>query len=126
MTMASILIIDDSMFMRKKLSSVLQTVKHDIFEAEDGIKGLQAASNRKFDLVLLDIIMPGTDGIKILKMMREQFPGTPVIIVTADIQESVHKQCIEIGASAVVHKPPREGELLAAVAEAIGKAGGAA
>ncbi|TAN40202.1 MAG: response regulator [Nitrospirae bacterium] len=124
--MASVLIIDDSMFMRNKLSAVLKTRGHEIVEAEDGIKGLQAARTRHFDVVLLDIIMPGTDGLKILGLMREQLPQTPVIIVTADIQESVYRQCMELGATAVIHKLPKGEELLLAVDNALDPEKGAA
>ncbi|MHB8882215.1 MAG: response regulator [Thermodesulfovibrionales bacterium] len=123
--MASVLIIDDSMFMRNKLSAVLKTRSYEIVEAEDGIKGLQAARKQHFDVILLDIIMPGTDGLKILRLMKEQLPQTPVIIVTADIQESVYRQCMELGATAVIHKVPKEEELLQAIDNALepGKGG---
>ncbi|MBA4371532.1 MAG: response regulator [Thermodesulfovibrio sp.] len=119
--MASILIIDDSSYMRGKIRTILKSANHEIFEAADGMKGLQMASAGTYDLILLDIIMPGMDGVKILGAIRQLGKEPPVIIVTADIQESVYKQCIDLGAFAVIHKPPKEEELLSWVTQALAR-----
>ena len=110
--MALILVIEDSSFMRNKIGSILKRGGHDIIEAEDGIKGLQMTIERSPDCILLDLIMPGMDGVKLLMTLRERGVMPPVVIVTADIQESTIKQCRELGAAAVVNKPPGEEELL--------------
>lgn len=123
--MASILIIDDSSFMRGKLRAILKKENHIIEEADDGVKGLQLASTKDFDLILLDIIMPGIDGLKILGALRGRMSVPPVIVITADIQESVHQQCIELGAAEVLYKLPKEQELLSAVARVLGRTKGA-
>lgn len=123
--MASILIIDDSSFMRGKLRAILKKENHTIEEADDGVKGLQLATIKGFDLILLDIIMPGIDGLKILGALRRHASAPPVIVITADIQESVHQQCMELGAAEVLYKLPKEQELLGAVARVLGKTGGA-
>ena len=117
--MASILIIDDSSFMRGKLRAILKKENHTIQEADDGIKGLQLASSQRFDVILLDIIMPGMDGLKILGALRERNSSSPVIVITADIQESVRRQCMELGAVDVLNKPPKESDLLNAIARVI-------
>ena len=121
--MASILIIDDSSYMRGKIRTILKKENHTIQEAEDGIKGLQLATSQSFDVVLLDIIMPGMDGLKILNALREAKSASSVIIITADIQESVYQQCMDLGATAVLHKPPREEALLATVSRALARPG---
>ena len=117
--MASILIVDDSSFMRGKLRAILKKENHTIQEADDGIKGLQLASSQRFDVILLDIIMPGMDGLKILGALRERNSSSPVIVITADIQESVRRQCMELGAVDVLNKPPKESDLLKAIARII-------
>jgi CheY-like chemotaxis protein len=117
--MASILIIDDSAYMRGKIRSILKKASHSIQEAEDGVTGIQMASAQPFDLILLDIIMPGMDGLKILGLLHERKSTVPVIIITADIQESISSQCRDLGAFAVIHKPPREEDLLSAVSRAL-------
>ncbi|TAL24229.1 MAG: response regulator [Nitrospirae bacterium] len=109
--MALILVIDDSLYMRGKICSILKLDGHKIIEADNGLQGLQAASANSPDCILLDIIMPGLDGLKIIKSLRDQRVDTPMIVVTADIQESTRKQCMELGASAVINKPPNEEEL---------------
>ena len=121
--MASILIIDDSSFMRGKIRNILKTDNHDIVEAADGMKGLQIASTKTPDLLLLDIIMPGMDGLKILSAIAHLGTRIPVVVITADIQESVYRQCMDLGAFAVVHKPPKEDELLAVVRKALAGGG---
>ncbi|MDA8090781.1 MAG: response regulator [Nitrospiraceae bacterium] len=110
--MALILVIEDSSFMRNKIGNILKRGGHEIIEAEDGIKGLQMTIERSPDCILLDLIMPGMDGVKLLMTLRERGVMPPVVIVTADIQESTIKQCRELGAAAVVNKPPGEEELL--------------
>lgn len=109
--MALILIIDDSLYMRGKIKDILKADGHEIIEASDGIKGLQMANTHSPDCILLDIIMPGMDGLKILKTLRGQGVIIPLIVVTADIQESTRKQCFELGATAFVNKPPKAEEL---------------
>lgn len=119
--MALILIIDDSSYMRGKIRDILLREGHEVREAPDGIKGLQMATSTTPDCILLDIIMPGMDGLKILKTLREQGMKIPLIIVTADIQESTRKQCFELGATAVINKPPRTDDLLATVSSALAR-----
>ncbi|MDD5435281.1 MAG: response regulator [Nitrospira sp.] len=109
--MALILIIDDSSYMRGKICNILKLDGHKILEADNGLKGLQMASSNSPDCILLDIIMPGMDGLKIINAMSDQHLNIPMIVVTADIQESTRKQCIELGAAAVLNKPPKEEEL---------------
>ncbi len=121
--MALILVIEDSSFMRKKIAGILKRDGHEIIEADDGIKGLQIALERSPECILLDLIMPGMDGVKLLGTLRERGAGSPVVICTADIQESTTRQCRELGASAVVNKPPIEGELRDTVRRVLGMSG---
>ncbi len=113
--MPLILVIEDSSFMRNKIGNILKRDAYDIIEADDGVKGLQIALERSPDCILLDLIMPGMDGVKLLMTLRERGADSPVIVVTADIQERTIKQCRELGATAVVNKPPVEEELRNAV-----------
>jgi chemotaxis protein CheC len=119
--MAKILTIDDSLYMRKKIANILKEDGHEILEAEDGLKGLQMAHSLKPDCILLDLIMPDMDGMKVLKSLSESDSTVPVIVITADIQESVQKQCLELGVHAFINKPPREEEVRNAVNKVIPK-----
>lgn len=113
--MPSVLIIDDSTYTRNKIRDVLMSEGYNVLEASDGTKGLEMVYSRTPDCIILDLIMPGIDGIKILKMLHDKGSKTPVIVVTADIQDSVRKQCMGFGAAAFINKPPREDELRGAV-----------
>lgn len=113
--MALVLIIDDSFYMRGKIRSILKTGGYNIIETDNGLKGLQMVSSYSPDCILLDIIMPGMDGLKILSALTEQRSKIPMIVITADIQESTRKQCLELGATAVINKPPKDDELLGAI-----------
>ncbi len=109
--MAVILVIDDSAYARSKVRDFLKLDGHEVREAGDGAKGLKAVHDNPPDCIILDLIMPELDGFKILNVLHERTPKIPVVVCTADIQESVRKQCIGLGAAAFIHKPPREAEL---------------
>lgn len=121
--MASILIIDDSAFMRGRIVEAVKKDGHRVMEAADGIAGLQMALSRNPDCIILDLIMPEMDGFSILKTLHEQGQRIPVIVVTADIQVSAQKQCLALGAAALLNKPPRENEFLAALREVLSTQG---
>ncbi len=120
---ASILIIDDSAYIRSKIRETVMIDGHDVMEAQDGLSGLQTACTRKPDCIILDLIMPGMDGLKILKTLHSQGAKIPVIVVTADIQVSVQKRCLALGAVALLNKPPQERKLLKAVREVLSTKG---
>lgn len=109
--MALILLIEDSSYMRSVIRSLLNSDGYEILEAENGVKGLQMIHERSPDCLILDLIIPDMDGLKVLKALNDQGSKIPVIVVTADIQESVRKQCLELGAKAFVNKPPKKEEL---------------
>lgn len=109
--MATILIIDDSTYMRSKIRSALKITGHNFIEAESGSKALQMIRKHSPDCIILDLIIPEIDGLKILKSLHDLHIKTPVIVVTADIQESVREQCLHFGAKAFVNKPPKDDEL---------------
>jgi chemotaxis protein CheC len=117
--MASILIIDDSAFMRGRISQAVKIDGHEVMEAGDGLKGLELANTHKPDCIILDLIMPAMDGFKILETLHEQGSTIPVIVVTADIQSSVQKQCLALGAAALLNKPPQQRELVKALREVL-------
>lgn len=117
--MASILIIDDSSFMRARIREAIKTDCHEVMEASDGLKGLAMAYAHKPDCIILDLIMPEMDGFNLLKTLHEQGSAIPVIVVTADIQVSVQKECLALGAAALINKPPQRRDLLNAVREVL-------
>ena len=123
--MATILIVDDSTFQRRFLRKALTEAGHGVLEAGDGEQALAVNAAERPDCILTDLIMPDMRGLALLEALRDQGSETPTIVLTADIQEEVEKQCLELGAARVLHKPVKPKVLASAVAEvlATGEAG---
>ncbi len=119
--MATILIVDDSQFQRSFQRRALVAAGHTVVEAGDGAQALEIVAAERPDCVLVDLIMPGTGGLTLLETLRSREPDLPVIVVTADIQDQVRQQCLELGAFAVLHKPVDEELLRRRVAAAVGE-----
>ena len=103
--MAVILVIDDSSLARASVRKLLAPEGHEILEATSGEEGLEMISRHSPDCILLDILMPGVSGMDILSRLHSEGSRTPVIVVTADIQDSVREKCLELGAFTVINKP---------------------
>ena len=117
--MALILLIDDSNFSRSLTGKIVKNAGHELMEAEDGISGLKAITTRTPDCIISDMLMPGMDGHKFLLAVRNSNIKVPVIILTADVQEKTRTDCLDLGAVAVLHKPPRADTLLASIESAL-------
>ncbi|AJY77206.1 response regulator transcription factor [Paenibacillus beijingensis] len=104
-----ILVVDDEERIRRLLKMYLEKEGYQIEEAEDGETALQLASGRDYDLILLDVMLPGIDGIEVCSRLR-QIKATPVLMLTAKGEEMNRVQGFEVGADDYVVKPfsPRE------------------
>ena len=120
--MATILIVDDSGFQRTFLSKALAEGGHRVLEAVDGNKALEVAAAERPDCILTDLIMPDMRGLALLEALRESESEIPVMVLTADIQEGVEAQCLELGAARVLHKPIKPARLRTTVAEVLAEA----
>ena len=118
--MTKILIIDDSPYMRSKVREALKFGDCTLLEADNGLKGLQIILEQSPDCVILDLIMPDIDGLKVLKTLCDEHSKIPVIVVTSDIQEVVRKECLKLGAKAFVNKPFNKDELSIIVKDILG------
>ena len=109
--MAKVLIIEDSSFMRKAIARMIKAEGYEILEATNGKEGLEKAVSDSPDCITLDLIMPEMEGIEVLESLRKKGLNIPVIVITADIQDDTHKQCLELGATIVINKPPKGEDL---------------
>ncbi|HUU29604.1 MAG TPA: response regulator [archaeon] len=109
-----LLIIDDSKFMRKTLETKLNFLGMKIYDAESGQQGLELAREVLPDLILLDVRMPGMDGVETCKKLREieSLKKVPIIMVTVESKEESFKKAIEAGAIDYVIKPINYDDLL--------------
>lgn len=103
--MPLVLIIDDSSFQRQIIKTALGKEGYETIEASGGEDGLKLVEERNPDCILLDIIMPSMNGREVLKSLKNSGYAAPVIMVTADIQETTKKECINLGAAGFINKP---------------------
>lgn len=110
-----ILIIDDEEDLRTMLSSYLTAGGFDVTEAENGEEGLERATSREFDLLVLDVGLPSIDGFEVLRQLRVT-SQVPVIMLTARAEEIDRVVGLTVGADDYVTKPFSPRELTARIA----------
>jgi sigma-B regulation protein RsbU (phosphoserine phosphatase) len=120
---ATVLAIDDDRLVRSAFKRVLERGGFHVREAEDGSTGLRSFREERPDAVLLDLRMPGTDGLDVLTEIVSEAPETPVLVVSGETTLSDVVQALRRGAWDFVTKPVQDPELLVrAVARGIEKA----
>jgi DNA-binding response OmpR family regulator len=108
-----ILVIEDDAAIRQGILDALQFEGYETLEASNGDIGLDMAIRVDHDLILLDLVLPGREGLEILRAVRESRPLLPVIILTARGGEADRVQGLRLGADDYVVKPFSVKELLA-------------
>jgi len=119
--MPKILIIDDEKVIRSTLKEILEYEKYEIFEAQDGAKGLEMIQNEEFDLVLCDIKMPKMDGIEVLTKVAEMQKQPQFIMISAHGTIETAVEATKKGAFDFIPKPPDLNRLLLTVRNALDK-----
>src|SRR5215813_1824630 len=104
---ASILVVDDEELNSEGLTRRLQRHGYGVTAAKSGREAIELAGERRFDLVLLDIMMPGMNGLEVLKLLRrvDSLIDLPVIMVTARGESEDIVEALELGANDYVTKP---------------------
>lgn len=113
--MSRILVVEDNANLAYGLATSLELEGHTVVLAETGPEGLRQARESSPDLVILDLMLPGMDGYRVLKTMREEGIDTPVIFLTARGEEADKVLGFRLGADDYVTKPFGLLELLARV-----------
>lgn len=113
--MARVLVIEDNAELAYGLRNNLEIEGHTVAVARDGSDGLTRARRKEADLVILDLMLPGLDGFRVLRALREQDRETPVLILTARGEEGDKVRGLKLGADDYVTKPFGLLELLARV-----------
>jgi DNA-binding response OmpR family regulator len=111
----SILTVEDDAAIRRGIVDALRFSGYQTFEAPRGDTGRDLALARGYDLLLLDVVLPGCDGLEILRAVREVRPAQPVILLTARGEENDRVEGLRLGADDYVVKPFSVKELLARV-----------
>ncbi len=103
--MAKILIIDDEINIQKSLGEILSDEGHDVLTAADGEKGLTVLKNETVDLVLLDVKLPGIDGLEVLKRVKENWPEIEVVMISGHGTIEAAVEAMKSGAYDFMEKP---------------------
>ena len=108
---STIFLAEDDDDMRALISMALQNDGYDVIEAKDGaelldlLAGASASPMRRPDIIVSDVLMPCYSGLGVLAALHKSSWNIPVILITARRDESVIRDAMRLGASAVVHKP---------------------
>ncbi|MBW8781775.1 MAG: response regulator [Verrucomicrobia bacterium] len=121
----SVLVVDDEAGIRQVLSLVLESGGYQVSCAADGVEGFRILTERSFDLVITDMLMPGSDGFELLAAVKKIRPATRIIVVSGGGMSGVDyylKMAKKLGAHAVLEKPFDSATLLSTVASVLAEA----
>ena len=120
--MAKILIVDDDSAVQATMRILLERAGHSVVVASDGRKGLAIFEAGDFDLLFLDIFMPGMDGLETMRLIRQRQPLIPIIVISGrpigsdGSSPDFLAMAAKLGTVSSLQKPFKPAELLAAVA----------
>jgi CheY-like chemotaxis protein len=120
--LANILIVDDDPAVQAAIRIVLQRAGHAVVVASDGHRGLAIFEAGDFDLLILDIFMPGMDGLETMRLIHQRQPLIPILVISgrpispdSSTSPDFLKMATKLGAISSLQKPFRSVDLLAAV-----------
>ncbi len=120
----NILFVEDDAMNRRVVRDMLTVAGASMDEAEDAETGLRLIDERDYDIVLMDLRMPGMDGLTAIRHIRARTDakaGVPVIVVTADTALNICRDCIDQGADEVILKPVAMSKLFDAIGRLIAR-----
>ena len=117
--MAKILLVDDSKIQRKWVKEKLGAETHEFIEGSNGLEALDLMAEHHPDMIVCDLNMPTMGGIECVETMQTRGLNFPVIIVTADIQDTTKEKCLKLGVRGIVNKPIKDDRLTDLVQEVL-------
>ena len=112
---ANILVVDDEELIRELFKDTVEELGHLIVSADSSLEGLELAKQQDFDLVFLDLKMPGVDGAELFRQIKIIKPKVPVIIITGYPDSEIMSRALSYGPFGVMNKPFSESDIIAAV-----------
>jgi CheY-like chemotaxis protein len=120
----NVLFVEDDRMNRRVVRDMLGVAGATMTEAETGEDGLALLDEHRYDIVLVDLRMPGMDGLTVIEHIRargDDKASVPVIVVTADIAPNLREECLTAGADEVLFKPVAMEALFDAMGVALAK-----
>jgi len=115
LAMPQILVVEDETRIASFLNRALSTEGFGVDEAHDGTRGLELAQTGRYEMVVLDLLLPGVDGISVLRGILEHRPEQRVFVLSTLSDVDTKVRCLEIGASDYLTKPFSLAEFLARI-----------
>jgi excisionase family DNA binding protein len=116
-----VLVVDDEATIRDLLSKTLALAEYDVDVAPDGLTALERIRMFSYDLLVIDLKMPGLDGLSVIREAKRYTADLPVIIVTGYSTEASAIEALNLGVTGYLTKPFRVPRVLAAAARALGE-----
>ncbi len=110
-----VLVVEDNLDIAKLVALHLKDLDCEVALAADGLRGLDLARARRYDLIILDLMLPGMDGLELCRRLRDETDYTPILMLTAKTSEVDRVAGLEIGADDYLTKPFSISELIARV-----------
>jgi excisionase family DNA binding protein len=112
LTKGSVLIVDDDAMIQEILKEIVQNQDYTVFTADTGESALDQISEQHFDLIFLDLLLPGLSGTDILEAIKEKDKDVVVVVVTAFADEPIALKAMSLGPLLLVRKPFREKDIV--------------
>ena len=118
----TVLVADDNEVAQRLCRRVLEKAGHKVLTASDGIEAVAVALSTPLDMILMDVAMPGMDGLEAMRQIKAQKPGLAIVIASAHSMASDRERFLAAGADDVLSKPFRLTDLTAVVDKLVAKA----
>ncbi len=113
----TVLVADDNEVAQRLCKRVLEKAGYGVLIAADGLQAVEVALGKHPSMILMDVAMPGIDGLEAMRRIKEQVPGMPIVIASAHSMASDRERFLAAGADNVLSKPFRLADLIAIVAK---------
>jgi CheY-like chemotaxis protein len=113
----TVLVADDNDVAQRLCRRVLEKAGYNVLIAVDGLQAVQVALAEHPAMILMDVAMPGIDGIEAMRRIKAEIPGQPIVIASAHSMASDRERFLAAGADDILSKPFRLADLVAIVAK---------
>jgi CheY-like chemotaxis protein len=113
----TVLVADDNDVAQRLCRRVLEKAGYSVLIAADGLQAVEVALTKRPAMILMDVAMPGIDGIEAMRRIKAEIPGQPIVIASAHSMASDRERFLAAGADDILSKPFRLADLVAIVAK---------